>query len=51
MSEWCKHLRWIECTDGDYYECIIGHECSSDWCEDIAFGGKSECEFYEGVKV
>lgn len=41
---YCKHLRWVDGLDADYYDCAIGFECSSDWCDDIPDDGKSDCD-------
>ena len=43
---YCKHLRWVESQDADYYECALGLETSSDWCDDIQ-GTKSECNKFD----
>lgn len=43
---YCKHLRWVESQDSDYYTCALGLETSSDWCDDIV-GEVSECDKFD----
>jgi len=45
---YCKHLRWVENQDADYYECALGLETSSDWCDDIV-EEKSECNKFDPI--
>ncbi len=45
---YCKHLRWVEDQDADYYCCALGLDTSLDWCDDI-FGETSECKKFSPV--
>lgn len=45
---YCKYLRWVEDQDADYYECALGLETSSDWCDDVV-GEKSECSKFNPI--